>query len=436
MSIPLSMIDVHNSIWNFLSTNSAITFSSCPSPIWPWATPMLTSGTSSRKNRSIERIDWTRLWTKKICPPRWISRRIASDLRRVELDHEGSDCPAVLRRGRHDAHVAQPGHRHVEGPGNRGRGERENIYLGSQLFQFLLVLHAEALLFVDHQKPKVFEGDVGAQELMGANQDIDLTFAGSAQGISHLLRFSHSRDDLDTHWIVSEAISKGVEVLLSQDRGRHQYCHLLMVERSFEGRAHRHFCLPVADVAANQSVHRFRFRHVVKDLLDRLGLIRRFFELELSFELMEVLIRGLETVARMGLPSRVDLKKLGGHLEQVFLDPLLGFFPGAGAELVERHLTRISAGELLDQPHPADRQIDFVASGVLEDQEVSGHALNLHLGQPGIATDPEIGMDDQVPFFQLAEGGGEGKVGAFLASSAPGPHPEDFLVGDDRESAR
>ena len=42
--MPLSMMVVHSSTWNFFSTKSGITFSSWPSPICPCATPMVTLG--------------------------------------------------------------------------------------------------------------------------------------------------------------------------------------------------------------------------------------------------------------------------------------------------------------------------------------------------------------------------------------------------------
>ncbi len=126
-------------------------------------------------------------------------------------------------------------------------------------------------------------------------------------------------------------------------------------------------------------------------------------------------------MAGVRVPRGVQPEQLGGHLQQGFLHPLLGPQPARAAELVERDLRRIAAGELLDEPHPAHRQVDLVPPGVLEDQEVPGDALHLHLRQPGVAADAEVGVDDEVAFLQLAEGRAEGLVACAAPSPADGP---------------
>ena len=76
-------------------------------------------------------------------------------------------------------------------------------------------------------------------------------------------------------------------VLLGEDRRRHQEQHLLAVGGRLEGGAQRDLRLAVADVAADQPVHRLRRLHVRLGLLDRLELVvglairERALELEL-----------------------------------------------------------------------------------------------------------------------------------------------------------
>ncbi|GAA2807539.1 hypothetical protein GCM10020219_094220 [Nonomuraea dietziae] len=53
-------------------------FSSWCSFIWPWATAMRASGTSSLIRAATLLIEATLLWTKKICPSRISSRLIAA----------------------------------------------------------------------------------------------------------------------------------------------------------------------------------------------------------------------------------------------------------------------------------------------------------------------------------------------------------------------
>ena len=52
------------------------------------------------------------------------------------------------------------------------------------------------------------------------------------------------------------------QVLLGQDRGRHEHGHLVAGVDRLERRPHRHFGLAVADVAAQQAIHRPRLLHV------------------------------------------------------------------------------------------------------------------------------------------------------------------------------
>jgi hypothetical protein len=75
--------------------------------------------------------------------------------------------------------------------------------------------------------------------------------------------------------------------LLREDRRRHEEHHLLAVRRGLEGGAQRDLGLPVADVAADQAVHRPRLFHVRLHVLDRVELVgrlavgKRIFEVEL-----------------------------------------------------------------------------------------------------------------------------------------------------------
>ena len=74
---------------------------------------------------------------------------------------------------------------------------------------------------------------------------------------------------------LAHPLGERVEVLLGQQRRRHQHGHLLAVLHRLERRAHRDLGLAVADVAADQPVHRDGLLHVVLDLLDRGELVGR-----------------------------------------------------------------------------------------------------------------------------------------------------------------
>ena len=75
------------------------------------------------------------------------------------------------------------------------------------------------------------------------------------------------------------------EVLGDQQRGRHQHGDLLAVLDRLERRAHGDLGLAVADVAADQPVHRDRPLHVGLDLVDGAQLVGGLVEREGVLEL-------------------------------------------------------------------------------------------------------------------------------------------------------
>ena len=75
----------------------------------------------------------------------------------IEFDDVGLDRQAILRRRFDDRHVANADERHVQRPRNRRRGHRQHVDLALELFDPLLVRHAEPLLLVDDEQTEVAE---------------------------------------------------------------------------------------------------------------------------------------------------------------------------------------------------------------------------------------------------------------------------------------
>ena len=67
----------------------------------------------------------------------------------------------------------RPLERHVERARDRRRGERQHVDLGAQPLQPLLLAHAEAVLLVDDDEAEALELDVGLQQLVRADDDVD-----------------------------------------------------------------------------------------------------------------------------------------------------------------------------------------------------------------------------------------------------------------------
>jgi hypothetical protein len=78
----------------------------------------------------------------------------------VVLTHVGHDRVPVLRRGVDDGHVANAGHRHLEGARDRCRSKRQHVDTGPQRLELLLLLDTEALLLVHDHESEITELDV------------------------------------------------------------------------------------------------------------------------------------------------------------------------------------------------------------------------------------------------------------------------------------
>ena len=116
-----------------------------------------------------------RLWTKNTCPPRSSSRAIPSS---ISPSSHGSTKVSTGERSRggvcDQRHVAQAGERQVQRARDRRGGEREHVRLELELLEPLLVLHAEAMLLVHDDETEIGEVDVGAQQPVRADDDVDL----------------------------------------------------------------------------------------------------------------------------------------------------------------------------------------------------------------------------------------------------------------------
>ena len=102
------------------------------------------------------------------------------------------------------------------------------------------------------------------------------------------------------------------------------------------------------------------------------------------------------------------------------------------AEAVERHALALAAvaGQKLDI---LDRDVELVAAGIFERHAVVRHLADGDLGQPLVAADAMIGVDDEVAGREgrelLEEGGGR----LALLAAADEPVAEHVLLGQDRD---
>ena len=192
------------------------------------------------------------------------------------------------------------------------------------------------------------------QQAVRADDDVDACRRASARSTSRCCAGGlEARQHLDAHRIALAAPAEGVEVLLGEHRGRHQHRHLPPVHDGQERGAQRDLGLAVADVAADQPVHRLAALHVGEHVVDRLLLVGRLLEREGRLELAEVgvgcavgaalvdLARGATTgggwrAPTQGRRSVAERYRLHSEPVAIFLDPqLVQLVSRLGGELVK-----------------------------------------------------------------------------------------------------
>ena len=140
---------------------------------------------------------------------------------------KGLDWSTIYWRGVNLGHIARTGQGHVERSGNRCSRHGDHIHHHSQLFQFFFVSYTEALLFVYHHQTKILEGNIFLQHSMRADNNIALTGSQPSGHFSLLFGCAETTEQTDLDRICGKALRHIVEVLLSQNSGRHEYCYLL-----------------------------------------------------------------------------------------------------------------------------------------------------------------------------------------------------------------
>ena len=192
-------------------------------------------------------------------------------------------------------------------------------------------------------------------------------------------------------------------MLMGQERGRHQDGHLAIFFHGFECGPHRHFGLAVPHVAADQAVHRFGGSHVIRNVFDRLALVRCFLVLKGRFKLVVEHAVFAVGVPVDQLPIGIEIDEFMRHFFDVFFDPRGGLGPAGAAQPVQSRDVGIGSRIPLHLVQPIERHIELVSTGEFEHQEVAVEILHREAAQSLIFCNAVLHVDDIVADVQILQ---------------------------------
>ena len=225
--------------------------------------------------------------------------------------------------------------------------------------ELFLVQHAEALLLVNHHQPQVLEPDVALNQPVRADDDVHRAGRQIPDDALLFAMRAKAREQFDAHRVIRHALAERVEMLLRQHRRRHQHGNLLAAHHGLERGANGHFRLAEADVAANQTVHRFGAFHVGLRLADGAKLVRRFLENECALELALPRHVRRKRVAGLRFAHGLDLQQFGGNVAHGALGLFLRPVPARAAERIERRTLFAHADVFADEMRFGDGHVKF-----------------------------------------------------------------------------
>jgi hypothetical protein len=282
------------------------------------------------------------------------------------------------------------------------------------------VLDAEPLLLVDDHQAEPGEPGLRGEQLVRADDHVHGAVGQAGQGLIRLGLALETGQRPDLHRERGVALGERGEVLLHQQRGRHEHRDLLAVLHRLERGADRDLGLAVPDVPADQPVHRHWPFHIDLDLVDRAELVRG---LHVGEGVLELALPGgirAEGEPGRGHPGRVQPDQLRGDLPDGLARPALGLGPVGAAEAVQGRC--LAAGVLGHLVQLVGRHVQPVrrlappARGVLDHQVLAGGARRGPRGHLHVPADAMLLVHHVVAGLELQ------RVDAAAPSAGHPPH--------------
>ena len=239
---------------------------------------------------------------------------------------------------------------------------------------------------------------------MGADEDVHAAVGEALHGRPLLGGGAEARDVLERERVVREPLGEGPEMLLREDRRRHQHQHLLAGLRGLEGGAQRDLGLAVADVAADQPVHRPRRFHVrlTSSIASRWSGVSENGKRSSNSRCQSE--SGSERVPRAPAALGVEAEQLPGELLRGSAGPRLHRLPARAAEFAQGRVLAAGADVAGDLRELVGGDEHAVIALVFEIQVVACHVRDRARLKAREASDAVILVNDDVAGSQLGEG--------------------------------
>ena len=259
------------------------------------------------------------------------------------------------------------------------------------------------MLLVDDDQAQLLELHVGLDQPVRADNEIDAAFD---EPVQHRLRFlagaeARQLGELDRQ--VGEAVGERLEVLLDEQRRRHEHRDLLAVGQRNKRGAQRDLGLAETDVAADETVHRLAGDEILDHRLDRSRLIGRFLERKTGgegFVIVDVESEGV-SLARGALG--VEVQKLGRGVVCALRRLAFCLVPLPASELVQRRRLGSRAAVTADDVEARDRDVELGIVGIEQVQEFVRPVAEIERGEAEVATDAVLLVDDRIADAHLGE---------------------------------
>ena len=350
----------------------------------------------------------TRLWTKKTCPPRSISRRIAW---RISVSSYSAMVVWIGRRSSGGVSMVLRSRTPVMLMCSvRGIGVAVSVststWLRSCLMRSLCVTpkrcsssttsSPRSLNVTSLDSSRCVPITTSTEPSCKPRQHLVL-LRGGAEAAQHLHRDRKG----------CQAARESLRVLLRQHGGGHQHRDLLAVHHRLERGPQRDLGLAVADIAADQAVHGPAGFHVCLDRLDGDKLVTRLLVGESRLQLRLPDAVGRKRVAFGRLARRVKLQQVGcdvvHRLARLLLDPL----PVSRAQTVQNRRVMLARAHVAAQPVGLMHRHEQPVAHRVVQLQVLAHAavVHRHFHQAHEAADAVFHVNHKVARGHIGEEG-------------------------------